>query len=66
MSSTLCLAEVRVVDSPVLTSEFAMRVDSQPNGGNFDLIHDLGPAMVKLVFSIMQNCIFYFDYDFGI
>ena len=44
MSSTLCLAEVRVVDSPVLTSEFAMRVDSQPNGGNFDLIHDLGPA----------------------
>ena len=44
MSSTLCLAEMRVVDSPVLTSEFAMRVDSQPNGGNFDLIHDLGPA----------------------
>ena len=38
-SRTLSIAEMRVVETPVLTSEFAMKIDSQTSGGSFELMY---------------------------
>ena len=38
---TLSKTEIALVESVVLTSEFAMRTsDNKPNGGNFELVYD--------------------------